>query len=249
MKRAATALLLALALPLAAQEVRILPADPQAGESFAVMAGYAFRGSCGFVTAATRLESSSVVVEPPRNPFGPRMSWCRMGASIAGLGAGAYVVSAPALPNENASFGQTSPFTIPVNVGQSTASAPQFRDLDGNWFDPAQAGWGINIVQGDSGALFGVVLTYAEIGAAGVYGSEWLVMPAGRWVTPTRFRGLLMASARPRTGLESTPSAVMVMGLATLDLLAQDRMRLTMQYVNYSGTWLAGEWTLRRFAF
>lgn len=243
------------AMPLAAQEPRVLPIDPQAGESFAVVSAYSFmRPVCHFVTGSSRANSSTVTIEQPQSPFGQvepdgRRGWCRYGAPIAGLPAGAYKVIVPPLQNDNGIFGQAPPFEIALAISPSSATAPRYRDLDGNWFNPAQPGWGMNLVQGDSGALFGVWLTYVEINSLDPNPSEWMVMPEGRWISPTRFRGLLYASAGRPVQQPPAASRVAPIGMVTLDFPSQERMTFSVVRANIAGEWKQSQSTLQRFEF
>lgn len=252
--RISGAMLLAMgALPAPALETRVLPADPQAGETVAVLLTHVFNKPCSFVTSTARVEGSTVVVGQPQATFGGKLNWCRAGATMAGLSTGSYTVPGAPFNNENWDLGQISSLGTAFTVSPASTSTPQYRDLDGNWFDPAQPGWGMNVVQGESGALFGVWLSYTEInaslGAGRDYASEWVVLPAGRWVTPTKFRGLLYASMGRQIHQFPAESLVVVIGVATLEILSQERMKFSMVRATNSGQYIEGEWTLSRFAF
>jgi hypothetical protein len=82
--------------------------------------------------------------------------------------------------------------TLTVAAG-SGSNAPRFRGLNGNWYDPAAPGTGVNIVQGDSGALFAAWLTHGPAQGHLVPGT-WFVMSEGRWISPQVFRGPLFGT-------------------------------------------------------
>ena len=242
------------ALPSVALETRVLPADPQAGETIAVILTHVFNKACSLVTGTARVEGNTVLVGQPQATFGGKLNWCRLGSTVGGLGVGNYTVPGTAFTNENWDFGQIPSVGTAFAVSPAATSTPQYRDLDGNWFDPAQPGWGMNVVQGDSGALFGVWLSYVEVGASlevgrSNYAAEWIVLPAGRWITPTKFRGLLYASMGRQIHQSPVESLVGVVGLGTIEILSQDRMKFSVVRATNSGTFIEGEWTLNRFAF
>ena len=255
--RMRAALLLAAwsAMPLAAQEtpVRILPATPQAGEAFAIIGTYGFNRSAVFASTTARREGSVIEVSQPQ-VFGSSAPnrWSRYGATVAGLEAGTYTVRAGHFLTEYGVYlDGTPPVDLPITVVPGTAAQPLHRDLDGNWFDPAQPGWGINLVQGESGALLAIWLTYGELffSSGRALESEWIAMPAGRWTTPTTHRGLLYQSAGTRLGQSPVDSDASPVGLGTIEILGPDRMRFSFIRATIMGTWFEGRSTLQRFAF
>lgn len=72
-------------------------------------------------------------------------------------------------------------------AAQSTPAA-NYTDM---WWNPSESGWGISFTQHSSNQAFVVWYTYdpRETLATGRAKPLWLVMPGGRWVTPTRFTG------------------------------------------------------------
>ena len=238
-------------------QVRILPAEPQAGESFAIVAAYRVQGSCLFAKTSARVEGNEVRIDSPRVVEADlRNEWCRLGATVDGLAQGAYDVTS--VPLANAGAGVPLAISTRASVAPPAIAAPQHRGLDGNWFDPQQAGWGMNLVQSPSGALFGVWLGYRATFLQPGYSqefdvtvkdNEWLVMSAGRWVSPTQFRGLLYASMGAPINEGRIESHVAPVGLATLTFTDRTRARLAIQYATIFGEWFEGEWNLRRMEF
>ena len=67
--------------------------------------------------------------------------------------------------------------------GGPTLPAFDYSDL---WFNPAESGWGLNIVQHASGNIFAVIYTYDAPNRP-----MWFVMPGGSWSSSTEFSGTL----------------------------------------------------------
>lgn len=246
-------------LPLAAQEtpVRILPANPQAGEAFAVIGAYGYNRGGYFTTTAASRAGNVLEISQPHvldKPYYEQERWARYGTTIPGLEAGVFTIRGGHFLTEFGTFGDTPgtpPYEMQVTVGPATTIQPRFRELDGNWFDPAQAGWGVNIVQGDSGALFAIWMTYGEkwFRPDGAFESEWLAIPAGRWIDATTFRGLLYESAGAQAGQPSRSSMASPVGLATLEFLGNEQVKFSIVRATLMGTWFERQWTLKRFAF
>lgn len=258
MTRAAAILAIGLLLAAAqapAQSWRIYPPVPTAGEPFVIQ----HEGATGNGPDVVR--SASVSVQGSNLTFSVDVEVVDFSAGgayrastlVPGLAAGQYQVVLQRRFNSTdvpaASLG-----TITVAAAQEPAQ-PRFRDLAGNWFDPAESGWGMNIVQGDSGSLFAVWLTYLPVFQGNIVGGRqdgmWLVMSDGRWLTPTQFRGLLYATvgssiSRPfnRNDLVVTP-----VGYLTIDLsnVTQATMKAEAGVGLYAP--FAKEAVIRRFQF
>ncbi|HXF78790.1 MAG TPA: cytochrome c [Usitatibacter sp.] len=69
--------------------------------------------------------------------------------------------------------------------GTTTPPRPAF-DYTDLWFNSAESGWGVNVVQHASGNVFAVIFTYDTPGRP-----LWLVMPGGSWTSSTVFTGSL----------------------------------------------------------
>lgn len=241
----------ALAAFTAAAQQRVFPSDPQDGETFALVWAYAYGGTSYFTTTSAQRDGAVITVAQPQVPGGAATQWSRFGATIAGLAPGTYTVRGGPYANTNPyAYLGTRAFESTVTVVPGAPASPQYRELDGNWFDPAQPGWGVNLVQGDAGALFAVWLGYSDaVYGSANYPAAWLVLPAGRWVSPNTFRGLLYESAGTRITEPTRSSQISPVGMATLEFLGEDRVRVHTIRATNAGNWVEGEWTLRRFAF
>jgi len=205
----------ALARPVAAL-ADVLPKDPVAGEP--VLLSYVLcRGSSptGIGPATVRLDGSTITLTAlVQGSDFSTPSCAYTNAVVTGLAAGSY----------DAVFIPAAGSIVPAGnypVASFVVSRPQgdghpaMNGLSGNWFDPAHPGSGTNVVQGDSGALFGAWLTYDTFNSA----PAWYVMPAGTWVTPTRFRGILYTTTGTPADLAWKGSDLQVapFGVLTLD--------------------------------
>jgi len=88
------------------------------------------------------------------------------------------------------------------------------------WFNPAEPGWGLNIVQHASQNLFAVWFVFSPDGKP-----TWYTLPGGGWTCPTTFAGTLYATAGPpASGASFNASSVKVReaGSATLSFSDAD---------------------------
>lgn len=69
--------------------------------------------------------------------------------------------------------------------GTTTPPRPAF-DYSDLWFNAAESGWGVNVVQHASGNIFAVIFTYDTPDRP-----MWFVMPGGTWTSSTVFTGSL----------------------------------------------------------
>ena len=92
-------------------------------------------------------------------------------------------------------------------------STPAF-DYTDLWWNPAESGWGLNLIQHASNIVFGVMYTYEAPNRA-----SWFVLPSGTWSSPFVYTGALYRVAGPALNNPSfNPAQVRVtqVGLATL---------------------------------
>jgi hypothetical protein len=81
------------------------------------------------------------------------------------------------------------------------------------WWDPAESGWGLNLIQHPSRIIFGVWYTYAADGKR-----TWFVLPDGMWTSSNTYSGPLYSTAGPSLAQSFDASKVRVspVGNATL---------------------------------
>lgn len=94
---------------------------------------------------------------------------------------------------------------------QPAIPAFDYTDL---WWNPAESGWGLNLIQHPSNKVFGVMYTYEAPNRA-----TWFVLPDGAWSSPLVYSGALYRAAGPTFNNPAfNPALVRVtqVGLATL---------------------------------
>ena len=180
-RRLAAAVALLVPLSTSAAEYEYLPPQPQAGEQFVITGAlsYGSEDACSLFTMSyAGVSADRIDVREYTGPGykGDQFS-CRFGALVPGLPEGRYYAD---IRRANGPLG--SPGVVTVVAG--SASQPARRDLTGNWMVSAEPGWGLNIVQGDSGKLFIAWMMYRP------FASHWVIVPDGRWITPTTWRGV-----------------------------------------------------------
>ena len=98
-----------------------------------------------------------------------------------------------------------------------------FTDL---WWNPAESGWGLNLIQHASHVVFGVMYTYEAPNRA-----TWFVIPGGTWSSPLVYAGAIYRVAGPAVNNPTfNPSLVRVtpVGLATLTFTDRNNGTLVM---------------------
>ena len=231
-----------------AAEVRVLPPDPRPGEAFAVVAAFDFTTApCGYQSGSSERSGNALrITAHTGTGSGGNSGGCRAGTLVDGLPAGTYTTSV-----EYAGRPVLSAGTIVV---QGAAPAePAFRNLDGNWFDPAEPGWGVNLVQGDSGKLFAIWFMHVPDTEAVRSRPQWLVVSDGRWITPTLYRGVA-AVTRGSAGnltLDGTKLLVASVGYVEIEFTGNDQARFRGRIATDAGAlvWVDRSANLRRFAF
>jgi hypothetical protein len=108
--------------------------------------------------------------------------------------------------------------------------------LAGNWFNPVESGWGVNVLESGS-QLFVVWFDQGDPFSDARSGdvpwslakfSTWRVLSGGRWISPTTFRGVLYET-RDGTypGGPSTVARVYAVGHASLTFTPSGEMDFT----------------------
>jgi hypothetical protein len=157
--------------------------------------------------------------------------------SIGPLSAGLYTVTAY--------FGDATPTLAGTNSFAVTAapnglSAPAYQVSD-MWWLPSESGWGMSIVQHSNSKLFIVWYMYDTDGRA-----TWLVVPAGTWVSPTRWVGTMYRTTGPPLFGPFDPSKVVLtmVGGVSIDFGSSDSAIL-----EYAITGVSGSKRIQRQAF
>ena len=142
--------------------------------------------------------------------------------------------------------------TFAINVAAGTDALPQQRALTGLWWAPDEPGWALALTQAPSGRLFALWFTYAPASGAGATAvpqsaATWYMLPAGNWVTPTAFSGLLYGAVGTPANLAYNPAAFAVnrVGSATIRVLSPERIEFEAEAANG----VAKRKTLQRFVF
>jgi lysyl endopeptidase len=74
-------------------------------------------------------------------------------------------------------------------LGGTGGGAIDYTDL---WWNPAESGWGLNLIQHPSGIIFGVWYTYGADGKR-----TWYVIPSGSWTSSNVYTGPVYATSGP----------------------------------------------------
>jgi hypothetical protein len=99
-------------------------------------------------------------------------------------------------------------------LGASGGGGTDYTDL---WWDPAESGWGLNLIQHPSRIIFGVWYTYAADGKR-----TWFVMSSGTWTSSNTYSGPLYATAGPSLAQSFDASKVRVSPVGTATLTFSD---------------------------
>ncbi|HET7729195.1 MAG TPA: trypsin-like peptidase domain-containing protein [Usitatibacter sp.] len=99
-------------------------------------------------------------------------------------------------------------------LGASGGGGTDYTDL---WWDPAESGWGLNLIQHPSRIIFGVWYTYGADGKR-----TWFVMSSGTWTSPNTYSGPLYSTAGPNLAQSFDASKVRVSPVGTATLTFSD---------------------------
>jgi hypothetical protein len=234
--------LVALAAQPTPAQLRVYPPDPQPGEDVVlVLAPPAAALLPGQAVKSYRVQST----ESGRILIRFDTTYVARPPYPVSVGAAPIVVAAPRSgPYEVFFQHEQGPDIVRIDAIELQApaaaapAAPARHGITGNWFDPAQAGWGVNILESDSGPqLFAVWLDYADFDFPSGFpqspppanyatrASTWRVMSGGRWITPTMFRGILYQTFDgTRPDGESRNATVLPVGYATFSFLDSGEM-------------------------
>lgn len=100
----------------------------------------------------------------------------------------------------------------------SEPAIPAF-DYTDLWWNAAESGWGLNLIQHSSTVIFGVMYTYEPPNRA-----TWFVLPGGTWSSSTTYSGLLYrVTGPPFNRATFDPAAVNVRQVGSATLTFTDR--------------------------
>jgi hypothetical protein len=104
-------------------------------------------------------------------------------------------------------FGQTGSTEFTVAAGSADiapggAAKPSVNYTD-LWWNPAESGWGLNIVQGPTDLIFATWFVYDAHGRP-----TWYTLQPGGWDGPRIYRGIIFKTSGPGLGGPFDPSAV-----------------------------------------
>ena len=105
-----------------------------------------------------------------------------------GLWGGSASCSNPSAPDYYSRFDQAYPF-LAAYLGSGSAPATDYTDL---WWNPAESGWGLKLIQHPTRVIFGVWYTYELDGT-----QIWYVLPSGSWTGANTYTGTLYTTAGP----------------------------------------------------
>lgn len=93
--------------------------------------------------------------------------------------------------------------------------AADYTDL---WWNEAESGWGLNLIQHASNVVFGVMYTYDTTGKP-----SWFVLPGGTWSSSTTYSGTLYRVTGPSAaGATFDPTLVKAAPVGTGTLTFSD---------------------------
>ena len=250
---AALSFLLAMAGSGHAQTVRVFPESPVEGEPFVIevvatapVSPASFLANSFYVVRTNIFLDLSITATGAATPASARFT-----KMVPGVAPGVYQLVVTVHP-EGSTSATTTIISVPVST-RATPAQPAFRNLSGLWFNPDEAGWGVSILQGESGQLFALWFTYRPSDSAPTQGSEafWLHMPAGIWASPIEFRGLLFETFGASAGKPFDYSGLTVNGAgsASFRFLSDHEVEFSAQAGTLASPFFQKKTVLRRFAF
>jgi hypothetical protein len=111
------------------------------------------------------------------------------------------------------------------SVTAQTGDRAPFQNNTDLWWNPAESGWGFNVIQHGSGIIFATWFTYGADNRP-----LWYVIPEGHWATQTQYIGPIYRTTGPVVDSAFDPSAVTrtLVGEAVLSFSAIDSNRMTL---------------------
>ncbi|APV51247.1 hypothetical protein BWI17_17105 [Betaproteobacteria bacterium GR16-43] len=219
-------------------EVTTYPPDPRLGETVAVISSLdAVRPPAGKAPASSQatLEATklSFLVTTGYSSYNETYTWPRpfnAGVTVAAVTpvlAGQYeVVLRSDYPDSLTAA--TGTFQVAAHAG---FSKPLIKGVTGNWYNPDESGWGVNIIEGtESLKLFAIWFDYGANNNSSstdpAAEPSWRVMSDGQWITPTVFRGVVYETANGTApnGPSVKAGRILPVGYMTLTFASTDAM-------------------------
>ena len=135
-------------------------------------------------------------------------------------GGGAYC----SFPNESDWYSQFDKVyaALAPYLGATPGGATDYSDL---WWNPAESGWGLNVIQHASRNIFAVWYSYD-----GNALPSWFTMPGGTWTSPNTFTGAVYSTTGPAASKAFDPSRVRATEVGTGTLTFSDANHGTWSY-------------------
>ncbi len=120
-------------------------------------------------------------------------------------------------------LGDASLADIAAYLASLSAPAPEppprpAFDVTDLWWNEAEPGWGLNLIQHESDIVFGVLYAYEAPGRP-----EWLVLPSGTWSDAHTYAGTVYRVTGPAADGPFDPAAVDLRPFGTATLAFTDR--------------------------
>jgi lysyl endopeptidase len=107
-------------------------------------------------------------------------------------------------------------------LGATSGGVTDYSDL---WWNPAESGWGLNIVQHASRNIFATWFTYAD-GPRPM----WFTLPGGTWTSANTFTGSVYSTSGPAANAGFDPSRVRATQVGSATLTFSDTNNGTFSY-------------------
>ena len=201
-----------------------IPATPVAGEAFIVrehitsgMEESLLNGSVAITGNRVDLTMRTLVTDFNETESEPHD--ITFAVTVPAAGAFTFYQSAMTTYDE-VSFNTNGPQAIGVvNVAAALPGAiPASAALSGLYYDPAAPGSGVTIEQGVSGQVFATIYTQGLVSGSNQLEPVWHVMSSGKWISPTRFRGVLSKTRGTSAKAAFQPASLVMAPVAVLTL-------------------------------
>ncbi len=154
------------------------------------------------------------------------------GATCTPANCGAGIANAAAAVSMAAAIARDATTSV---AQRNIANAPA-ADVGDMWFNPAESGWGVSVVQHASKNLFAVWYSYEQSSATDLSNRPlWLVMPGGVWRSPNLFSTTIYRTNGSALNKPFEPSQLTVNPYGEATLVFHDANNLTFNYQLSSG--------------